>query len=66
MEGLHSPFGLIGQLKEKRGITHEQFLWSQPWSMYLLEMADSPQYVKGEPPAPVAESAADVKRILGR
>lgn len=66
MDGLHSPFGILGQLKEKRGLTHEQILWSQPWNMLLLEMADEPRYVKGERPVPVAESADDMHRILGR
>ena len=63
-DGLHSPFGLFGQLKEKRGLTHDELLWSQPWIMYLLELSDAPRYVSGKPPAPVAESAEDINRIL--
>ena len=34
--------------------------------MFLMEMADAPRYVTGKPPAPVAESAADINRILGK
>lgn len=66
MDGLHSPFGILGQIKDKRGYTHDELMWGQPWIMYLLELADAPRYVSGEPPAPVAESAEDLRRILGR
>jgi len=64
MDGLHSPFGVLGQLKEKRGLTHDQIMWSQPWAMLLLEMADEPRYVKGQRPAPVVDNADDLRKIL--
>jgi len=64
MDGLHSPFGILGDIKTKRGYTHHQIMWSQPWAMYLLEMADEPRYVKGDKPAPVAESAEDLRKLL--
>lgn len=66
MDGLHSPFGLFGQIKEKRGLTHDELLWGQPWIMYLLELQDAPRYVNKKLPAPVAESAEDINRILGK
>jgi len=66
MDGLHSPFGILGQIKDKRGYTHEQILWGQPWAILLLEMADAPRYVKGQRPAPVVESAKDIHKLLGR
>lgn len=46
MQGLNSPFGLIGQLKEKRGYTHKQVMWGQSWLMYMLELADQPRYTR--------------------
>lgn len=64
-EGLHSPFGFIGQIKEKRGYTHNYILWGEPWAIFLMEMADAPRYVRGRRPAPVMESADGIKSILG-
>jgi len=66
MDGLHSPFGLFGQIKEKRGYTQHQIMWSQPWMMYVLEMADEMRYVKGERQAPVVDSAEDLRKVLHR
>lgn len=38
--GLHSPFGWIGDIKERTGYTHEYILWGQAWILFLLEEAD--------------------------
>jgi hypothetical protein len=65
MDGLHSPFGLIGQIKEKTGYSHEYVLWGQPWALLLMEAADAPRYVRGRRPAPVVGSADEVENILG-
>lgn len=65
MAGLHSPFGLIGQIKEKTGYSHHYILWGQPWILFLMESADAPHYVKGKRPVPVVESAKDAAKILG-
>lgn len=64
-DGLHSPFGVIGQIMDARGITLKQALWAEPFSVIVLSIADQPRYVK-RPPAPVAESTDDIKKILGR
>lgn len=63
MVGLHSPFGLIGQLKEKRGYTHYEIMWGQPWLMYLLELADQPRYAKKRK-VPVFEDSESLKEYM--
>ncbi|MDR1644222.1 MAG: hypothetical protein LBS05_00130 [Tannerellaceae bacterium] len=65
MDGLHSPFGLIGQIKERTGYSHRYILWGQPWALFLLESADAPHYVKGRRPPPVAESIDELESFLG-
>ena len=64
-EGLHSPFGAIGQIREKTGYTLEYILWAEPWVNFILDSADAPRYVKGERPAPVVEDEEEIKNILG-
>lgn len=68
MAGLHSPFGIIGQLKEKFGYTRHYILWGQAWAIFLLEMADAPRYVKGKPPTeiPTVTTVQDAARMFGR
>lgn len=65
MTGLHSPFGLIGQMKEKTGYSHEYILWGVPWTLLLMEAADAPRYVKGNPDVPVVDNADELMKILG-
>lgn len=64
-EGLHSPFGAIGQIREKTGYTLEYILWAEPWVNFILDSADAPRYVKGKRPVPVVEDEEDIKNILG-
>lgn len=63
MEGLHSPFGIIGNIKERTGYQHKYILWGQPWSLFLMEMADAPRYTD-KPAVQVAESAAEIAETL--
>jgi hypothetical protein len=63
MVGLNSPFGLIGQIKEKRGYTHRQVMWGQPWLMFVLEMADQPRYVK-KSIVPTFDNSTSLKTFL--
>ena len=65
MAGLHSPFGIIGQMKEKFGYTHQYVMWGQPWALFVLEGADAPRYVRGNPPVPVVDNTDDLQAILG-
>ncbi len=64
MEGLHSPWGLIGQIKAERGYTHDHLLWGEAWINILMERADAPRYTKRQR-VPVADGAGDLKKILG-
>lgn len=65
MDGLHSPWGIIGQIKEKRGYTHDDVLWGTSWLNILMETSDAPRYVKGRK-IPVVETAEQLRQILGR
>ena len=66
-DGLHSPFGVIGQIKEKTGYSHEYILWGQPWIMFLIESADQPRYMDRKPDdAPLVESVDDAADMLGK
>jgi len=58
---------MIGQIKDKRGYTHDQLLWDTSWLNLLMEAADQPRYIKGAPRkvVPVAETAEDIKLKLG-
>jgi hypothetical protein len=64
MTGLHSPFGITGNIKERTGYPHKYILWGQPWNLFLMEMADAPRYTD-KPDARVAESAEEVAETLG-
>lgn len=66
MDGLHSPWGTLGKIMSERGYTREQVLWGDSFLNMLMESADSPKYVKGHKPAPIANSTEDIKRILKR
>jgi len=63
MVGLHSPFGLFGQIKDKRGYTHSQLMWGQSWLMYILEFADQPRHIK-KSKVPVFDNSNDLKNYL--
>lgn len=64
MEGLHSPWGLIGRIKAERGYTHEYVLWEESWINLLMETADQPKYVNKK--VPVADDASELKQLLKR
>jgi len=64
MVGLNSPFGLLGQIKDKRGYTHGYVMWKQPWMMYIIEMADMPRYDE-KADVPVFDNVTEIKRHLG-
>lgn len=64
MDGLHSPWGLIGQIKAERGYTHEYVLWGEAWINILMERADAPRYTKKQW-VPMINGAGDLKKILG-
>ncbi|MDR3057762.1 MAG: hypothetical protein LBU84_06435 [Prevotella sp.] len=68
MDGLHSPFGVIGQIKEKTGYSHEYILWGQPWVMFLIEATDQPRYIDKKPDddAPLIESVEVAADMLGK
>ncbi len=61
--GLHSPFGIIGQIAKERGLTRQQVLWGDSWLNYELYAADAPRYVRGQKPVPVVESIEDLRRL---
>lgn len=63
-DGLHSPWGLFGQIMNERGYTKKQLLWGDSWLNMMMENADAPRYIRGKRPAPVANSSEDIKRIL--
>jgi len=63
MEGLHSPWGLIGQIKAERGCTHDYLLWNEAWIIILMERADAPRYSKKQK-VPVVDGAEGLKNIL--
>jgi hypothetical protein len=65
MDGLHSPFGIIGQIREKTGYSLDYILWAEPWITFIIESADAPRYVKGSRPTPVIESAEEAANALG-
>lgn len=66
MVGLHSPWGIIDQIREKKGYTFDYILWAEPWANYLLASADAPRYVKGVPSDErVFEDSEEVQSKLG-
>lgn len=69
MIGLHSPFGLLGQIKRERGYTHEYLLWGESWINILLEGADQPRYDPDAAPEERIEwydGAGDLRKSFGR
>ena len=69
MVGLHSPFGLIGQIKDNRGISHEEVMWGQPWLLYILEMTDQLRWdpdAKTEENVTIVDSAEEALAALNR
>lgn len=65
MDGLHSPFGMLGKIKTERGYTHEYLLWSESWVNLLMENADAPRYTKKQY-TPAVEGADELREALGR
>lgn len=66
MTGLHSPWGMLGKIKDTRGYTPNEVLWGDSWINILMEAADAPRYVTGTRPAPVVKSKEELDEILGR
>ncbi|MBN2747474.1 MAG: hypothetical protein JXR34_12170 [Bacteroidales bacterium] len=66
MDGLHSPWGVLGRIMAERGYTRNQVLWNNAWINLLMESADAPKYIKGAPPAPVVSSKEELDKILGK
>ena len=66
-DGLHSPFGTIGQIRERTGYTLDYILWGEPWINFILEAADAPRYIRGERPVQEVdiETAEDAARLFG-
>ena len=64
MDGLHSPFGTIGNIKRERGYTHEHILWGESWINILMECADAPRYTKKRQ-VPVIESTEQLTERFG-
>jgi len=56
---------MIGQIKQSYGYSHDEVLWGQPWSLFVLESADAPRYVHGARPVPVLDNADDIRNALG-
>lgn len=66
MDGLHSPWGVLGRIMTERGYTREHVLWHNSWINLLMESADAPKYMKGKPPAPVISSEEELHNLLGK
>lgn len=64
MEGLHSPFGVIGRVAEARGWTFDEVLWREAWVNLVLANADQQRYVKSN--AVHVNSIEELKRAMGR
>ncbi len=63
--GLHSPFGILGQIAKERALTIKQVLWSDSWINLQLYASDAPRYVRGQKPVPVAESLEELRKLRG-
>ena len=63
--GLHSPWGLFGEIMKERGYTLDYVLWGVAWINLMMERADAPRYTKKQF-APVVEGAQGLKERLGR
>lgn len=65
MDGLHSPFGVIGKIIDARGYSLHHILWEESWVNLMMQFADSPRYVKGKRSITV-DNVEDLKKALGR
>ncbi|HBX44479.1 MAG TPA: hypothetical protein DEG28_01100 [Porphyromonadaceae bacterium] len=65
MTGLHSPWGLLGEIMKERGYTHDYVLWGVSWINLLMERADAPRYTKKQF-APFVDGAGGLKQRLRR
>lgn len=43
VDGLHSPFGLLGKIRNERQLSLQEVLWEDPWMLLVLENADQPR-----------------------
>lgn len=43
VDGLHSPFGLIGRIRIERKLSLREVLWNDPWMLLVLEQSDQPR-----------------------
>ena len=43
VDGLHSPFGVIGKLRLERKLSLKEVLWGDPWMLLILEQSDQPR-----------------------
>lgn len=66
LDGLHSPFGPLGESIAKYHFSKEEVLWGHPWILILIMRADGPKYVRKKKEAPIIESAADLEKIFGK
>ncbi|HMM16314.1 MAG TPA: hypothetical protein PKC47_02120 [Petrimonas sp.] len=64
MDGLHSPWGTIGNIKRERGYTSDQVLWGESWINLLMESADAPRYTKKRN-TPIIESTDQLDKMFG-
>ncbi len=65
MDGLHSPWGLLGKIMDARGWTLNQVLWDESWINLMMEFSDAPRYVKGTRSV-TFDNVDDLKKALGR
>lgn len=64
MDGLHSPWGLFGEIMKERGYTLDYVLWGTAWINLLMERADAPRFTKRSEAPTVG--AAGLKELLGQ
>lgn len=43
VDGLHSPFGLLGKIRIERKLSLREVLWRDPWMLLVLEQSDQPR-----------------------
>ena len=43
VDGLHSPFGLLGKIRIERKLSLREVLWRDPWMLLVLEQFDQPR-----------------------
>ena len=43
VDGLHSPFGLLGKIRIERKLCLREGLWGDPWMLLVLEQSDQPR-----------------------